>query len=284
MTNKIVLISGATSGIGLQTAIQLARLSYDIYITGRNKERAEEALSIINAARPGAAKGYFICDYASQFSIREVSQQISSSLQRLDVLINNAGAVFSRKVLTNEGIESTFAVNHLGYFLFTHCLLPIMLDNKAARIVNVSSAAHYSAKLSIPEVHNPKNYYALAAYATSKLANVLFTYKLSTLLQHKGITVNCLHPGVVKTDIGNKRTGFFIGSAWSLFTFVKGISVEKGAEPSVFLASSPQASAFSGKYIHRQTPRSSSVLSYDTFLQDALWEYSEKLTSIQQYI
>lgn len=284
MNSKVALITGATSGIGLQTAVDLARLSFDIYITGRDSKRAESALEQINQVRPDAGKGYFIADFASRKSIEQATQNINDRISHIDVLVNNAGAAFGKKEMTEEGIEKTFAVNHLGPFIFTHALLPILLTNAKARIVNVASAAHYAANLRIDDVSNPVRYHPLKAYATSKLANILFTYKLSQKLQGRNISVNCLHPGVVKTRIGNKHTGILSGLAWSVFANFKGVSVEQGASASVFLASSKRAVEYNGMYFHRSEPRKSSALSYNADLQNALWHLSEDLTGIKQYL
>lgn len=284
MKTKTCLVTGATSGIGLETAKQLAIKGFDIYITGRNEQKSAEALQQINRAAPGKAKGYFLCDFASQHSIREAAKHIRNSLIELNVLVNNAGAVYQHKELTEEAIEKTFATNHLGYFLFTHLLIPIIPANQGNRIVNVASDAHFSAKFDLNNIVNPKKYSIFTAYANSKLANIMFTMYLAEKLKPKAITANCLHPGVVKTRIGNKNTANWMGLIWNMLTTIRGISVEKGAASSVYLASSNKVSHISGKYFYECHESKPSKLSMDTSLQQQLWELSEKLCGIQSYI
>lgn len=284
MNTKTCLITGATAGIGLETAKQLAMKGFDIYITGRNEQKLAEALKQINQASSGKGKGYFLCDFSSQHSIREAAQKIRNTIAKLNVLVNNAGAVYQHKELTEEGIEKTFATNHLGYFLFTHLLLPIIPTNQGNRIVNVASNAHFSAKFNLNDLVNPKKYSIFTAYANSKLANIMFTFYLAEKLKPVGITANCLHPGVVKTRIGNKNTANWIGLFWNLLTRISGISVEKGAASSVYLASSNEVSHISGKYFYECRESKPSKLSMDTSLQQQLWELSEKLCGIQSYL
>ncbi len=284
MKNKTCLITGATSGIGLETAKQLTQQGFDIYITGRNEQKSADALQHINLAAPGKGKGYFLCDFSSQHSIRDAAQKIRNTITELHVLVNNAGAVYQHKELTEEGIEKTFATNHLGYFLLTHLLLPIIPTNQGSRIVNVASEAHFGGKINLDDIVNPKKYFIFQAYANSKLANVMFTFHLAEKLKSFGITVNCLHPGVVKTRIGNKNTAGWMGWAWNAITALRGISVEKGAATSVYLASSDEVSSISGKYFDKCRESKSSALSIDVSLQKQLWTLSEKLCNIQSYI
>lgn len=284
MRTKTCLITGATSGIGLETAKQLAIKGFDIYITGRNEKKSTDALQLINRVAPGKGKGYFLCDFSIQHSIRDAAKNICSSIKELNVLINNAGAVYQHKELTEEGIEKTFATNHLGYFLFTHLLLPIIPTNQGNRIVNVASDAHLSAKFDLSDIVNPKKYFFITAYANSKLANIMFTFYLAEKLKPVGITANCLHPGVVKTRIGNKNTANWMGLIWNMLTAIRGISVEKGAASSVYLASSNEVSHISGKYFYECRESKPSKLSMDRSLQQQLWELSEKLCGIQSYL
>lgn len=284
MRTKTCLITGATSGIGFETAKQLAIKGFDIYITGRNEKKSADALQLINRVAPGKGKGYFLCDFSKQHSIRDAAKNICSSIKELNVLINNAGAVYQHKELTEEGIEKTFATNHLGYFLFTHLLLPIIPTNQGNRIVNVASDAHFSAKFDLSDIVNPKKYFFITAYANSKLANIMFTFYLAEKLKPVGITANCLHPGVVKTRIGNKNTANWMGLIWNMLTAIRGISVEKGAASSVYLASSNEVSHISGKYFYECRESKPSKLSMDSYLQQQLWELSEKLCGIQSYL
>jgi len=284
MKNKTCLITGATAGIGLETARQLAQLGFDVYIIGRNEQKSTDALQHINQAAPGKGKGYFLCDFSSQHSIREAAQKIRNTLTELHVLVNNAGAVYQYKELTEEGIEKTFATNHLGCFLLTHLLLPIIPANQGSRIVNVASDAHFSGRMNVEDIVNPKKYFIFQAYANSKLANVMFTFLLAEKLKPMNITANCLHPGVVKTRIGNKNTADWMGWAWNAITTLRGISVEKGAATSVYLASSDEVSSVSGKYFDKCRESKPSALATNASLQQQLWNLSEKLCGIQSYI
>ncbi|MCX7744300.1 MAG: SDR family oxidoreductase [Flavobacteriales bacterium] len=284
MKQPICLITGATAGIGLETAKQLAKKGFNIYITGRGEEKCVDAINQINQTSPGAAMGYILCDFSSQHSIREAAQKIRNTISNLHILINNAGAVYQQKELTEEGIEKTFATNHLGYFLLTHLLLPIMPANQGCRIINVASDAHFSARLNLEDITNPKKYFIFQAYANSKLANIMFTFQLAEKLNPLGITANCLHPGVVKTRIGNKNTAQWMGWLWNAMTAIRGISVEKGAATSVYLASSQEVSSITGKYFSQCRESKPSSISMDVSLQQQLWGLSEKLCGIQSYI
>lgn len=284
MKNKTCLITGATAGIGLETAKQLAQQGFDIYITGRSEQKAVDALQQINQAAPEKGKGYFLCDFSSQNSIQEAAQKIRNTITELNVLVNNAGSVYQNKELTEEGIEKTFATNHLGYFLFTHLLLPIIPANQGSRIVNVASDAHFNGRMNPEDIVNPNKYFIFQAYANSKLANIMFTVQLADKLKPLGITANCLHPGVVKTRIGNKNTAGWIGWIWNGITTLRGISVKKGAATSVYLASSEEVSSVSGKYFDKCRESRPSALSTDASLQQQLWTLSEKICGIQSYI
>lgn len=284
MKQPICLITGATAGIGLETAKQLAKKGFNIYITGRNVEKCEDAIRQMNGLSSGAGVGYFLCDFSSQHSIREAAQKIRNTIPELHVLINNAGAVYQHKELTEEGIEKTFATNHLGYFLLTHLLLPIIPPNQGSRIINVASDAHFSARLNLDDITNPKKYFIFQAYANSKLANIMFTFQLAEKLKPLGITANCLHPGVVRTRIGNKNTAHWMGWMWNAMTAIRGISVERGAATSVYLASSQEVSSITGKYFDKCHESKPSKISTDASLQQQLWSLSEKLCGIQSYI
>ena len=196
------------------------------------------------------------------------------------MLVNNAGATFANFELSENGIEKTMAVNHFGYFATTYHLLPLL--KKGARIVNVSSKAHYGGQIDFDKINTKEAYSVFKQYENSKLANVLFTKYLADKLQDKGVTVNCLHPGVVKTKIGNKAGNKFFGFVWSLFSSF-GLSIEKGAATSIYLASSLEVATISGMYFDKCVAYKGSELSRDEKLQEQFWQWSEKVSNINWF-
>lgn len=281
-SGKVVLITGGSSGIGYQTALELAFKRYTVYITGRNKEKTVDAVQKIKNITHNHNIDYFLSDFSDLNSVREMGNCIISKLERLDVLINNAGGVNSKFELTKDGYEKTFASNHLAGFLLTNMLLDLLIQSSPSRIINVSSDSHFKGKLNLSEINKPDNYFIMQAYANSKLCNVLFTYELSRKLQDKGVLVNCLHPGVVNTRIGQKNTRLLSNFVWMLIANTKGVSLKKGAETSVYLAESNDVSAITGKYFEKCKIKNSSPISYDQNLAKELWEMSSLITGIEK--
>lgn len=277
MNNRIVFITGATAGIGLATAKQLGAMGAHIYFTARSEEKAKAARQEIMAAAGHTHVQYYLCDLASQKSIREMATRVKQDLPVIDVLINNAGCVYDNFTLTEDGIEATIATNHFAYFLLTNLLLENIQRSDYARIVNVASGSHYSGKIDVESFTQNKGYFVMKAYAQSKLANVLFTKELARRLSHTHVTANCLHPGVVLTGIGDKNTGRFTALAWKLFTAIGGIPTDKGAATSVYLASSPGVKGISGKYFDKCREKKPAKLALDESLQKLLWQESLKL-------
>ncbi|MCW5908770.1 MAG: SDR family oxidoreductase [Chitinophagales bacterium] len=282
MTNKIILITGATSGIGFQTAKDLAAKGAAVYIVGRNKERAEEAVKEIIAHTGNKNAGYFLANFSSQKSIRALAEDVKQKLPRIDVLINNAGAVFPDFQLSEDGLEMTIATNHFAYFLLTNLLLDLIKKSEAGRIVNVSSGSHYQGKLDFESFTKNKGYFTMFAYAQSKLANVFFTQELAERLAGTNITVNCLHPGMVKTNIGNKEMPWFSSHMWTLITKLAGITLKDGAKTSVYLASSDDVKNVTGKYFDKCKIKKPAKITLDKTLQKKLWEVSELYCPLQQ--
>lgn len=275
MVAKKVLITGATSGIGYATAKELIEQGAELYFIARNKTRAEEVKSAIGA------NAFFIADLSSQQSIRKAAAEIKSKLPVIDVLINNAGGVATDFILTEDGIERTIATNHFAYFLLTNLLLENITKSDYARIVSVSSDSHYRGKIDFDSFTNNKGYFVNTAYAQSKLANVLFTKELARRLSHTHVTANCLHPGVVDTQIGNKGTAWYAGAAWRLMTMILGVPLEEGAKTSVYLASSLEVKGVSGKYFDKCREKKPSATSENVDLQKKLWQESERLCQLQ---
>jgi retinol dehydrogenase-14 len=277
MRGKVCAVTGANVGIGLETAVALARLGACVAIVCRTAEKAERAAAEIRRRSPEADVRPFVADLSSQRAVRALAAELTGALPRLDVLVNNAGLVLRERVLTEDGIETTFAVNHLAYFLLARLLEPALAASAPARIVNVASRAHRSGTLRFDDLMGARAYDPMQAYAQSKLANIVFTYELARRLRGTGVTANCLHPGVVATNFGNAgpaliRLGVRLGRP-----FLR--SPARGARTSVFLASSPAVEGVTGQYFVDERARRSSDESYAPTVAARLWRVSEELTS-----
>lgn len=277
MENKNVVITGGNAGIGLATSMALAQKGANIFLVCRNKEKAEKALQEIAAVSRNKKVQYLLADLSSQESIRFLSKQLYNSLDKIDVLINNAGAVFPQFTKSADGIEMTIATNHFAYFLLTNLLLDLIKKSDYARIVNVASRAHEGATIDFESFTQNKNYFIFKAYGQSKLANILFTAEFAKRLGKSHVSINSLHPGLVKTDIGNKNTNWYSTLAWTLFSRLGGVSIEKGAETSIYLATADEVKNVSGKYFAKCKETKPSQTAQDETLQKQLWELSEKL-------
>lgn len=269
MKNKIVLVTGSTDGIGKETARQLAALGATVIVHGRDAERCRRARDEIRAATDNLSVEGVAADLASQRQIRRLAADITARYDRLDVLINNAGVIVDRRETTEDGIEMTFAVNHLAPFLLTHLLLDTLKRSAPARIVNVSSTVHYDAPLDFNNLQGERRYNGITAYRVSKLGNVLFTVELAERLKGSGVTVNCLHPGVVATKL------LATGWGWS-----NGLSAVQGAALTVYLASSPAVAQVSGEYFESPSPGGASPKARDVELRRRFWDLSARLTGL----
>ena len=276
---KVCLITGGNSGIGKATALGLAEMGASIVIVGRNKERCDAAVAEIKEKSGNKSVDVMLADLSSQSAVRKMADEFTKEHSRLDILVNDAGVTLFRRRVTVDGIEITFAVNHLAYFLLTNLLLELLKKSAHSRIVNVASAAHYGAKVDFEDIQGERHYSSLRAYGQSKLANVLFTYELARKLEGTGITANCLHPGFVQSNLGRDNGAAFL----YLFRFMKAFtarSPEKGAETVVYLASSPEVAGITGKYFTDKKEVKSSDESYDGSTAKRLWELSEELTGL----
>ncbi len=284
LDNKICMVTGATSGIGLVTARRLAERGASVVLVGRDPERGEAALATIRKSAPDATLDVLYANLANQADVRKLAEETQTRYPRLDVLLNNAGGMFGGRQLSADGIEMTFALNHLNYFLLTNLLLPTLRATPDARIVNVASRAHKGVELQFDDLQHQRRYVGWLAYKRSKLANLLFTYELARRLADNngananGLTVNALHPGFVATNIG-ARHGFIPGILWRAASLAA-IDVEQGADTSVYLASSPDVEGITGRYYSKCKPVTSSAASYDREAARRLWEISAEMTGL----
>lgn len=279
VAGKEIVVTGATDGIGKVSARELAKLGASVTIVGRNAAKGEAVASELRQAAGHDRVGFVQADLESQKGVRAAAAAIKARVKRLDVLLNNAGAMFQKRQVSEDGIEKTFALNHLGYFLLTHELLDLLKASGPSRVVNVASAAHQGAKLDLSDLQNEKRYSGWSAYGQSKLANIYFTYELARRLEGSGVSANCLHPGFVASRFGDNNGGLVklvIGFAKSTFA----ISEDEGAKTSVYLASSPEVAGVSGKYFDKCKAVSTSSVSYDSDVARDLWRQSERLTGL----
>jgi NAD(P)-dependent dehydrogenase (short-subunit alcohol dehydrogenase family) len=243
---------------------------------GRNPDKTAVTAEELRREADNPDIEYLLADLSSQDEIRRLAEAFKSRHNRLDVLINNAGAFFLRRLESVDGIEMTFALNHLGYFLLTNLLLDTIVASAPARIINVSSGSHLRVTLDFDELQERRGFSGMNAYGQSKLANVLFTYELARRLGGTGVTVNALHPGFVATNMGN-NIGWFMRILRPLMN-LRALSVEEGAETVIYLATSPEVEGITGKYFFRCKPVSSSAYSYDEAVAERLWRVSEEMT------
>jgi NAD(P)-dependent dehydrogenase (short-subunit alcohol dehydrogenase family) len=274
---KTILVTGATSGIGLEASVELARRGARVVMVGRDPARSERAQELV-ATRSGSKDvSHLLCDFSSQAAVRALAESYRSRGDRLDVLVNNAGAVNKTRRLTGDGIEATFAVNHLGYFLLTNLLSDLLVKSAPARVVTVASIAHRRATLDFDDLGFERGYSIMRAYGRSKLANVLFASELARRLAGTGVTSNSLHPGSVDTAIWSGAP------VWAkpiiqivLRPFF--ISAEKGGSFVVDLAANPALEGITGRYFEKGRQVAPAPLAQDEALARRLWEVSASLT------
>ena len=277
---RIVIVTGANSGIGKATALALAGEDVHVVMVCRHSGRAAKALRDIRNKTGGSVE-LMICDLAKLSSVKDFCERFAKKHNRLDVLINNAGTLCARRTETPDGIETNFGVNFLGHFLLTNRLLPLLKNSAPSRIINVTSVAHRFAKLHFNDINLCHGYNWWRGYAQSKLAIVMSTYILSQKLEGSGVSVNCIHPGVVGTDIiVNRDSGR--GSLFAYMHKLLFISPEMSAQPIVRLAVSEEADGISGRYFSRGTEKRSSRRSYDLETAKKLWALSEEMCGLVQ--
>lgn len=278
MDGKVVLVTGGTNGIGKVTALELAKMGATVVIIGRNPAKTTAVEAEIRQAVSGGGKvDSIIADLSSLTEIRQAAQTFLARYDRLDVLVNNAGGFFAKRLESADGYEMTFALNHLNYFLLTKELLDILKKSAPARIVNVSSGAHYGNHVDFGDLQRKKKYRNWQVYGESKLMNILFTRALAKRLEGSGVTVNALHPGFVATNFGHGKgiMDIMIKFAQKLFA----ISEDEGAKTSIYLASSPEVAGISGEYFYQCQVKQASDAAYDDQAAEKLWQISEQIVN-----
>jgi NAD(P)-dependent dehydrogenase (short-subunit alcohol dehydrogenase family) len=285
MEGKNCVVTGGNSGIGFETALALANSGANVIIVSRSQEKAEAAVKSIKAKSQNNRVDYVLADLSSQKSIRDAAKYIRRDFEKIDVLVNNAGTWFSELKLTEDGVERQFAVNHLAYVLLTHELLGPVQKSPDGRIICVGSDSHFHGKIHFDDLSLGRKYHGIKAYAQSKMANVMFVYELDKRLKERKIehvTINCVQPGLVKTDIGLKHTISLHGLAWRIRR-LGGVSPAKGAETSIYLACSEEVAGESGKYWDKCKPKPSSKRSYIEEDSSRLWDICMDLCGINDY-
>jgi NAD(P)-dependent dehydrogenase (short-subunit alcohol dehydrogenase family) len=278
MAGRAVLVTGGTGGIGRATAVGLAAMGANVAIVGRDRGRTEDVVREIRESGAGHPDA-FVADMSAQAEVRRLAGEVLGALPRLDVLVNNVGGYWDTRHVTADGLERTFALNHLAPFLLTNLLLDLLQASPAARIVNVSSDAHHQDSMNFDDLGGERSYSGMRAYSQSKLANLLFTYELARRLGAGGVTANALHPGMVRTGFGAEDSG----TLQRLFTplmrpFMK--SPAQGAETAIHLASAPALLGITGCYFAGSKRKQSSARSYDEATAARLWQVSADLVGI----
>jgi len=278
MKDKVVMITGANSGIGKAASLALAKMDATVVMVARSKERGEAAKAEIIKESQNNSVDLLLADLSSLESVQQLATEFQKKYSKLHVLINNAGLFNRKRHVTTDGYENTFATNYLAPFLLTNLQLALLKDSAPSRIINVSSVGHYNGHINFDDLNLEKEYGGWKAYGQSKLALVLFTHELAKKLQGSGVTVNAVHPGTVATNIWSRPFGpaGFITALPKLFM----ASPEKGAETIVYLASSSDAQSLSGEYLEKLKVKRSSEESYDEEIAQRLWDVSAKLTRL----
>ena len=276
MNGRTCLITGATDGIGKEAAIELAKKGCNLILIGRNKEKGEKVVEEIRkVAENHVDIDYFVADLMLMKEVSRVADEVSRKYPKIDVLLNNVGAYFAFRDVTEEGFERTFALNHLGYFLMTKKLLPLVEKSDYKRIVNVSSSAHYGIDFEFDNMNGEKKYSGFDVYKKSKLANVMFTYELAKRVKDKGITANCLHPGFVSTNFG-KNNNFLWRNVIRMAMMLTAISVKDGAKTSIHLACSDKVKDITGRFFANCEVKKGSSKAKNEEHNQKLWELSEE--------
>ncbi len=278
MQDRICMVTGATSGMGKATAAALAQMGATVILVARNQSKGEAVRDEIRSQSGNMNVEVMLADLSSQQSIRELASSFRQNYQHLHVLVNNAGGIFFRRETTTDGLEMTFAVNHLDYFLLTNLLLDVLKASVPARIINISSSLERIGTINFDDLQGEKRYISIFAYAQAKLATMLFSYELARRLEGTGVTVSAITPGPVTTNFGKNGNHFMNTLLPFFFRFAR--SAEEGAQTAIYLASSPTVEGVTGKVYYNSKEIHSSRKSYNVALQKKLWQVSEELTKI----
>jgi NAD(P)-dependent dehydrogenase (short-subunit alcohol dehydrogenase family) len=278
MQNKVCLITGATNGIGQAAAMALAQMGATVIIAGRNEDRCQHTVAQIKNESGNPNVDYLMTNLSVQSQIRKMAEEFKSRYARLDVLVNNAAAIYFTRQVSADGIEMNFAINHLAYFLLTNLLLGTLKASAPARVINVASNSHRNKHLAFNNLELVRGYWAGTAYGRSKLCNLYFTYELARRLEGTGVTVNAMHPGFVRTNMA-------ANNGWIVRRFLplvhrNSLTPEQGASTIVYLASSPDVKTLTGKYFIREREVRSDPISYDKSIAKRLWDVSEEMTGL----
>jgi retinol dehydrogenase 14 len=279
MGGKTVLITGGTSGIGKAAAVALAAMGANVVIVGRNQERGEVAVEEIRARSHNESVELLLADLSVQSEVRGLAQEFQERHDRIDVLVNNAGLVQSKRTESPDGIETTLAINHLAPFLLTNLLLERLEESAPSRVITVSSEAQRWGKMDFEDLQSRRKYRGFPVYGMTKLANIMFTYELAERLNGTGVSATCLHPGSVGTNFGQNNRGPMALFFRTFKPFMR--SAEQGADTLVWLASSPEVDGVSGKYFSDRKEIEARKLAYDLTSRRRLWEISEELTGLK---
>jgi NAD(P)-dependent dehydrogenase (short-subunit alcohol dehydrogenase family) len=280
MKGQVCMVTGATSGIGEVTARELAARGAEVVVVSRNAQKCQNTVSQIRKQTGNPAVDYMVADLSSQSQIRRLVKEFRPRFSRLDVLINNAGGFFLRRQESEDGLEKTWALDHLNYFLLTNLLLDVLKSSAPARIVNVSSGSHRRADINFDDLVLEDGYSGMRAYGQAKLGNVLFTYELARRLEGSGVTANAVHPGFVATNIGSNN-GWLVNQVMKV-VHLFGRSPQEGADTVVYLASSPEVEGVSGKYFFDRQPIETAPVTYDRQTARRLWQVSAQMTGLDR--
>ena len=279
LAGKTVLITGATSGIGLEASVALARMGAWVVMVGRDPRKTAVRVGEVRSRSGSSSVDSLLCDLASQAQVRALAESFLAKYERLHVLVNNAGTVYVKRTVTQDDLEATFAVNYLSPFLLTNLLLDRLIQSEPARVVNVSSNGHYGGTLDFDDLGFERGYQIMRAYSRSKLAEVLFTRELARRLQGTGVTANCVHPGAVATNIWD-RAPAYTRPIFAIAKHIAMISPAAGAATLVYLAASPDVAGKTGLYFENNQPKTPSRLAQDDALAKRLWDESAKLVKL----
>jgi NAD(P)-dependent dehydrogenase (short-subunit alcohol dehydrogenase family) len=278
LQGKVVVMTGATSGIGAVAAERIAKSGGRLVLVARDRARGEAMLARLRSAGPGVAHAVHYADLSRLAETRRVAAEIAAAEPRIDVLINNAGAIFARRAVTEDGLERTFALNHMAYFVLTAILRDRLIAAAPARIVNTASNAHRRGHVDFDDLQSARTYRPFAVYGTSKLCNILFTRELSSRLAGTGVTANSFSPGFVATRFGDEAGGLYAAGLRVAKLFAK--TPESGADTLMYLATSPDAASISGEFFHDSRPSSLTPEARDDAVAQRLWRESERIAGL----